>query len=93
VFRYYFYCVAKRIKEKIKDYHAEIKKLAPFVDWIEAHCKQEDRRMRRRPSVTCASRPTSSTLAPRRSAQRSKRGRHAKASTSQRGTLTPVSQG
>lgn len=32
------------LKEKIKDYHAEIKKLAPHVEWIEKHCKQEDTR-------------------------------------------------
>ena len=32
------------LEEKIRDFHAEMKKIAPHVDWLVAHCKYEDTR-------------------------------------------------
>lgn len=32
------------LKKQIGDFHAEMKKLAPHVDWISKHCKYEDTR-------------------------------------------------
>jgi hypothetical protein len=32
------------LKDKTRDFHAELKKLGPHLDWIEKHCKHEDTR-------------------------------------------------